>query len=96
MAFVCVQETILHVVSFWNTHPEPRNKVVGRLGAEGIQEAAECGRESIWALAPCVGGGWDKREDASAVSKPEETAQCAFGQGWLQGMLGPQQPRPVG
>lgn len=30
MAFVRAQETMGHLVSFWNIHPESGNKVVGR------------------------------------------------------------------
>lgn len=69
MAFVYVREMILHLVSFWNTHPEPRNKVVGRLSAERIKER---GKESFWALAPCVNSSWGRGRGASVISKPEE------------------------
>lgn len=34
MAFVRAQETMVHLVSFWNIHPESGNKVVGRLCSE--------------------------------------------------------------
>lgn len=40
MVFLCARETIMHLVSFWNSRPELQRRVVGRLSADSIEEAA--------------------------------------------------------
>jgi hypothetical protein len=54
MVFLCARETIMHLVSFWNSHPEPQSRVVGRSSADRREEAAECGRGSCWAPTSCM------------------------------------------
>lgn len=73
----------MHLVGFWNTHPEPRNKVVGALSAERIKETAECGRELLWAPAPCAMEAGEDRESPSHT-KPAEDMDGGIVQIWVK------------
>lgn len=67
MVFLCARETIMHFVSFWNSHPQLQGRMVRRLSADRIGEAAECGRGSFCAPISCMeeaGGGGRGLRDA--------------------------------
>lgn len=64
MVFLCARETIMYLVSFWNSLPEPQSRVVGRSSADRIEETVECRRGSFWAPMSCMKEVGGKLRDA--------------------------------
>lgn len=62
MVFLCARETTVHLVSFWNSHPEPSSRVVGRLFADRLEEVAKYGRGPFRAPISCMKAAEGKRE----------------------------------